>query len=241
MTSKVWFVVMAICAGVCVGGVKAQTTRETSREDSDRNRDAVLKYVQPVIKSSGKAFRLYYRATCHPIRDFVLNDPVPFPFTRVQPPREGETGLEAVREIFKDDENVTVKEEPVGIIRIWIGKVPTAILETKISRVSLDPIGQYNPMNAIDAIINTNEMEVAMGSLKMNPVADLGGLVAEPQNQLPHLPASMTNVSVEQALDEIAKTWAGEGMVVYGACTDPTGSRGEKLFWLGYTGDVVPK
>jgi hypothetical protein len=51
----------------------------------------------------------------------------------------------------------------------------------------------------------------------------------------------MRNMSVEQVLDGIAKTWAGEGVVIYGACDQPTGEDGSRLFSFSYAGDVVPK
>jgi hypothetical protein len=47
------------------------------------------------------------------------------------------------------------------------------------------------------------------------------------------------NVTVDQALDMIAKTWGGP--VVYGACSVRTGENGTKLFWLGNGGAVLGK
>jgi hypothetical protein len=115
--TKLWFVILV--AGidvVCVGAAESPADRETSREASKANFDAVWQYVKPAIFGSNKAVRLYYRANCHVIRDFVGQDPVPFPSVKVQPPSKDRTGLVALVEIFKNDKNVTVTEEPQGII-----------------------------------------------------------------------------------------------------------------------------
>ena len=37
----------------------------------------------------------------------------------------------------------------------------------------------------------------------------------------PHLPAVLRPMTAEQALDEVAKTWAGEIVVMYGVCSEP--------------------
>ena len=86
---------------------------------------------------------------------------------------------------------------------------------------------QYNPTLAIGAIESTKEVEAAMRKLQVRPVPAIGvQLLAEPAKGLPHFPPSMKNVTVEQALDSIAKTF--KDVVVYGACT--------RLFWVGLVG-----
>jgi len=118
---------------------------------SERNAAAVFDRLLPLVYSSGKPVRLYYRGAC-PSR---AGDPVPFPLVQVRPASKDKTGLAAVREIFKNDRNVTVMEDSTGIIRIRIGKVPAAILQTKLSRLNLTPAAQYNPGALFDAILDT--------------------------------------------------------------------------------------
>ena len=108
---------------ICFSAATLPTDRETSREASKRNFDIVWKYLKPAIFGSDKAVRLYYRANCRATKDYVGQEPVPFPFVKVYPPSKGKTGLTAIREIFKNDKNVTIREDSGGIIRIWIGKV----------------------------------------------------------------------------------------------------------------------
>lgn len=201
---------------------------EGSRDVSNRNEDAVLKYLRLVIGTSGKTIRLYYSASsCH-----VGNDqaPVPFPAVKLRPPSKEKIGLAAVREIFSDDKSVTVSEEPLGTIRVLIGKVPMSILQTKLPLIALDPLERYNQRMAINAIQSAKEVQTAMHSLGLMPVSNLGGLIAEPAKGLPHLPASMKELTVDRALDVVASTF--QNVVVYGVCPNPTGPDGEKLFWI---------
>jgi hypothetical protein len=238
MSSKLWLVVLMISASVsCVAPAKLLAAREASREISEHNEARVLECLLPVIHSSGKALRLYYLASC----DANDNRPVPFPVIKVQRPSQGKSGVEAVREIFQNDKNVTVTEEPVGIIKVSIGKVPTAILQTKLSSLTLEPLEQYNPRDAVAAIESTKEMEVAMRSLGISEPLKLGGTTAQPEEKLPHLPSSMSNVTVDEALDRIAKTWAGQGIVVYGACDESTNASGQRAFFIDYYGGILRK
>ncbi|MFN2542540.1 MAG: hypothetical protein ABR514_10305 [Chthoniobacterales bacterium] len=242
MKPKLLFMTLiAMSALTCIVSSEPPAVREDSRLASKRNIDAVIEALRPIFYSSDKAFRLYYRAECHPTKDIGVDEPIPFPFTKVQPPSNSTTGLAAVREVFKNDKNVTVTEGTDGIIRITIGKVPTAILQTKLPLLNLDATAQYNPQDAFSAIVNTNEMEAAMRLFRFSSIGSLSSTRAEPGEGFPHLPSSMSNVSVEQALDEIAKTWAGEGIVIYGVCAELTEPGGRQRFALDYAGDVVPK
>jgi len=219
--SGVAFTSLMLCnaLGGCLGAVPLPPAQQGGPSASARNEGAVLKYLRPALKSSGKAPRVYYRASCQG----KGGNPVPFPRTEVQPPSKGKTGVAAVREVFRDDKDVTVTEGRTGIIRIRIGKAPDAFLQTKISLLTLKPMEQYNPTLAVSAIESTGEVEAAMRRLGVRPVQAIGTqLIAEPAKGLPHLPSSMKNVTVDQALDSIAKTF--KDVVVYGACV--------RLFWV---------
>jgi hypothetical protein len=208
-------------------------SQSTAGESLDARRqhyeETVLEYLRDVAWSSRKAIRLYYQADCQPMKDSV-DYSVPFPFFPLQSPPADKTGVAAVREIFRNAKDVKITEEPLGIIRIWVGKVPTEILRTRISLLALDRQAQYDPSSAIGAIESTKEVEAAKTSLGLSDAPVVGGLVAPAENGLPCLPASMKNITVDQALDMIAKTWGGP--IVFGVCSTPTDSAGKKLFVL---------
>jgi hypothetical protein len=79
-----------------------------------------------------------------------------------------------------------------------------------------------------------------MQSLRLTPPWRLGGTIVEPQNDFYHLPASINNVTIEQALDTIAKTWEGQIVVIYFVCKQRKDS-GERLFDFGTYGQIGPR
>jgi hypothetical protein len=112
------------------------------------------------------------------------------------------------------NQNVEVTEDK-GIIRVRIGKVPTDLLRTRLGHVSFDREARYDPNQALGTIIGTNEVQTAMQSLRLTAPWRLGGTLVVPEKDFYHLPGSISNVTVEQALDTIAKTWEGQLVVIY--------------------------
>jgi hypothetical protein len=227
----------SIVAVVC--GALSGTFSPVSREASERNKKPVLKYIRRVTSSCDIAVELYYVTNCSASRDAVRDEPIPFPFVKIQPAPEGSTGITAIRKIFRNDNNVRVTQLPTGTVRVTIGKVPTGILDTKISALTLDEYGRYNPIQAIRALMITKQMEAAMGALKLKPVDSLASTVADVQPDLPHFPSLIRNMTVEQILDRMAKMW--DGPVMYGICENATEPNGKRLFSIDSAQDVMPK
>jgi hypothetical protein len=203
----------------CLGAGFAQEKLRWYSFGNTPNEEAVLKYLVPALTSAGNSSVLYYSG----VYNAKGSDPVPFPLLELQPPSKGETGLAAVREIFQNDKDVTVSEKPSGTITIKVGDVSPEILETKISLLTLDRTEQYSPGDAITAIEKTKEVEASMRRFRFRPTLNLGGQVVQSAEGLPHLPPSMKNVTVDQALGSIAETF--RGIVVYGVCAQPNGTR----------------
>jgi hypothetical protein len=204
---------------------------------SSRNADAVFDHLLPVVYLSDKPIRLYYRGEC----PSTARDPVPFPLVKVQPAAKGKTGLAAVRDVFKHDRNVTVTEDSTGIIRIWVGRVPAAILKTKIPRLSLnrDPADQYNPSGVLQALMGTKEMDAAGDALGFLRPTTLGYSGVVPDKRLRHLPGTLRNMSADQVLDEVAKTWVRRIVVIYGACSEPQKPDRRRPYVLTWDGQAT--
>jgi hypothetical protein len=106
----------------------------------------VVKYLGPLLRSAKKPARLYYFETC----EANDSDPLAFPRLRVRPPSNGKKGLDAVRDFFGDDKKrVSVLEGRDGIIRVNIGTVSTALLQTKIQLLTLRPDERYTADSAL--------------------------------------------------------------------------------------------
>lgn len=213
-----------VISGGILGCLLTSTPSQVSRgplDASRHNEDAVLTYLRPILNSAGKVARIYYEGSCSTER----GGRVLFPALRVQAPSKGQIGLAAVRALFLSDKDVIVTDGRSGIIRIRIGNVSTGILETRLSVLSLSEQERYNPAGpegVISAIERTSDMQAAMSRLgvSQSPVFYIGPAVPSAA-RFPHLPAELKNVTVEQVLDSIARTFGGT--VIYGECAKPDG------------------
>lgn len=188
---------------------------------SKRNQVVALKYLRSTLMSRGGAGRIEYSTIC------AANDgtPLPFPQVEVVPPSAGKSGLAAAREIFKSNKNVAVAEGGSGIIRVRIGEPELAILKTRIQSLTFKQDERYNPELAIFAILNAPEVQDAMRKLRYDqPLTVLGMGITVPEEgvPLPHLPASIKDQTMDQALDTIAHTF--KGIVIYKTCAKNEGT-----------------
>jgi hypothetical protein len=203
---------------------------------SQRNLDSVLTHLRPALMSAGGAGRVYYSTVC------AADDgtPLPFPRVEVRPASTGKTGLSAVREIFQNDKRVMVRQDPSGMVRITVGRPALELLQTRIRLLTLTPREQYNPGLAVIAVGKSKEVESAKRKLGLHePLTVMDMIVVEPQKGLPHLPASMKEITVDQAFDLIAKTFGG--VVLYAACADSSGARLVTFDYVGVVGVVDGK
>jgi hypothetical protein len=123
----IYFMIVVTLSAATGISAKPSASAEPGLNADKRNRNAVLKYLGPLLGPAKKSARLYYFETCE------ANDPVPIPFPRLRlrPASKDKQGLDAVRDIFADDKRVSVLERD-GITRINVGTVSPALLQTKI-------------------------------------------------------------------------------------------------------------
>lgn len=215
-----YLMAVAITIAPMGSSVAASPTPDSrSPRPDERNEERVLGYLRPALVGAKKAGRLYYVVPCKdPDHDF----PVPFPDIRAQSPLNDRVGLGAVRDIFRDDKRVTVLETTDGIIKVNIGQVPAAILQTKIPLLRLKPLQQYNPTSAVFALTDTKAVQAAMRKLGLQEAASVFSIPHNlPAKTAPHLTTIIKDVTLDQALDIVAKTFGV--VVVFGECTSDTG------------------
>lgn len=134
------------------------------------------------------------------------------------------TDLSGVSYIFAKSKKIKVTRGSSGQSTIFVGDVSAELLRTRISAVTLQPIQRYNPREAIVAIMQTHEVQGKLRVLNVEqPLTALGGIMQEPIPRLPHLPASLKNVTMEEAMDRVARTFAG--VIIYGEWRDANGTR----------------
>src|SRR5579863_6903800 len=183
---------------------------------------AVVEYVRAYVGGAG---RIYYAGECRPVEKDTSGHPrLLFPAVFLERPPAEATGMNAVRQIFADDPNVTVTQDRSGMVRIEIGSVSTAILRTRIQALTLVPVEQFRAESAVATIETAPDLQAAERSLNVySPNPLLVNIVVSGLNPgAPHLPSSIKNVTVDEALDSVARTF--NGIVTYGICTRPDGN-----------------
>jgi hypothetical protein len=214
------FVLVTIALIVSLGCASGQDVRSEHINVSERNWDSLRQYLVPALKSAGGVGRLYYRADCLTER----GDGILFPRLGLVNPAKSRNGLVAIQGIFRKERQVSVTEGPSGIYRISVGNVNYELLKTKIQVLEFTPRERYNVRDAISAIERTREVERKKRELRLeNPPIVVTGRVLEPAAGLPHLPISLRNVTMDEALDRVGQTF-GE-LIIYGECVSGSGRR----------------
>jgi hypothetical protein len=211
-------IIIALIASIhCVSG---QDVRSERNNVSKRNWHNFLQYVAPALKSTGSVGRLYYHSDCWTER----GDGILFPGLKLVAPAKSKTGLAAIQDIFRNEKQVTITEGRFGICRISMGSVSYELLRTKIRMLTLTSRQRYNIQDAIWAIEQTKEVEGKVRELKLEyPPTVFSGSVLEPAPDLPHLPVSLKDVTMDEALDRVAQTFGV--LVKYGECASGNGTR----------------
>jgi hypothetical protein len=194
---------------------------------------SVIDYLRPALTYVGGVARIYYAGEC-PTKDrSSLVQRLDFPSVWFQPPLQGATGMDAVRQIFRDDPNVTVVQDRSKMLRITIGRVSSTVLQTRLPSLTLDPVGQYTALSAIDEISFTAASYAKEHGLPFGlaPYV-INHLARGPGEGDPHLPRIMQNITIDDALDAVANTF--RGIATYGECKQPDG---KTLFRLGFIYD----
>lgn len=210
-------VITLIASSMCVVG---EDLRPGRRIASESNWNRFLQYVEPAVKSAGGIGRLYYHADCWTSR----GDDIFFPSLKLELPTRPENGLAALRDIFRQERGTTIAQDRSTITRISVGSVSHELLDTKIHVLALEPSERFNPREAISAIQRTKEVQAKMRELRLEePPVILSGNMADPAPGLPHLPALIKDVTMDEALDRVAQTFGG--LVTYGECSSAKGTR----------------
>jgi hypothetical protein len=182
---------------------------------SGRNQEIVLRDLRPLLKATGGAGRLYVHSKCLGDSKDILF------FPRVEVTK-GKAG--AIQEALAKNKNVRVAERRPGVMGIWIGAVSNDLLSTRIHLLRLGDRERYNYTKAIAAIIDTKEVQAKMREARMEGVPEFAIYpTVAPDPKLPHLPASMTDVTVDEALDQVARTFGG--LVIYWECNGQGSAR----------------
>jgi hypothetical protein len=189
-------------------------------DGTEPNKDAVVDHLQAALEPIDGAARVYAVEVCRGKEGMDSE----FPRIKMQAPSKYKTGPLAVREIFARDRRATVTTDSAGIPRITFGKPSCALLRTKIHELRFTVQERYDRILAQLAIENAREVQRAMRTLRVHQpttVMDFG--VQVPMPGVPRLPAVLHDVTMDEALDLIAKTFFS--VVFYEEWVDSTGTK----------------
>jgi hypothetical protein len=146
-----------------------------------------------------------------PCNSFVNPGFPEFPRVSTVASNDGST-VQKLRNLFKNDRAMRVKQDSDGTIRMRERGVPRDILNVRIGHISFDTGGGFNANAAVNLILSAPEVKLFMKSRRI--VWPYGGnaatgLVGAPPPTLPHISGQMENVTVSDALGRILTTFPG--------------------------------
>jgi hypothetical protein len=212
--------VLLVCAAQAPSLPSQGTVRpieQINMSTRDAKADAVLNALRPALYAAGRTARIDYQASCEPVTGRVL-----FPSISVRPlPPHEPLNLAAFQEMFITDKNVVVSEATSGVVSIRIGRVPEALLHTRIPKLTFYAhTDQYYPQGVFYELKMNGMVRASMKQIGVRPANYISEyLVGERLKGSAHLPSEMRDVTVEQVLDRIARTF--NGVVLYGTCATP--------------------
>jgi hypothetical protein len=212
--------------GVLFGASQCVSGQELPKNEADlynlslRNEEILHRDLGPLLKATTGAGRLYVQSKCLGDSGNILF----FPRIDVKPKTQTKPSVAAIHEALANNKNVRVAQSRPGVLGIWIGDVSNDLLSTRIHVLRLGDRERYNYTKAIGAIIDTKEVQAKMREARMDavPIVAIYPIVT-PDPKLPHLPASMTDVTVDEALDQVARTF--RGLVIYWECKGQNSTR----------------
>ncbi len=232
MKSNWWFclaVFILVVAFECAPGSEPPNLRRGLGKSGDGTRDVLVRLLERALKPVGGCGRLYALGKCGENG----GEGIRFPKLELQAAANGKTGVEAIQDILRKDKGVSVTKGRTGMAEIRIGSVSSDFLKTKIARITLDPVERYNVWEALSAILQAKEVEISARRMGMEPATTIVlHHISEPAPGSPHLPTSMKDVTLDEALNRVAETFGG--LILYRECVRKNGTR---LFSVTFEGD----
>jgi len=147
---------LTIMGSSLVGG--AAFAEQTWPSDFLVEATTILGYLSAASKMDPTGVRISYAARCDVNRAPLI------PRVRLQKAFRSNTMFEAARSVFRSEDDAVVSSGKLGNVGINIANAPDALLRTNIPALRLTQIEQYNPLDAIPAIVATKEVEKRMAA-----------------------------------------------------------------------------
>ena len=147
------------------------------------------------------------------------------------PSSDSEPPLQGLREMFANDKDMQVTQEPDRTIRMVAKSVPQDLLNVKIGHISFDEedkkLPMFFPINVLWVITHSPEVVTFM---KDNDIGLVHTIMNEASSSVPRASGELNNVTLSQALDSMLKTFAG--LWVYENC--PGDSKNKRVVFFSF-------
>jgi hypothetical protein len=204
-------IVVCICVVVCHGQEAATTSS--------------LKPILEVLNKASLSGSLEFSGKCN---SFNYPGFPEFPHLHAVS-THGASPLHTLRELFADNQAMRVSQEPNGTIRMIENGIPSDILNIHIKHISFDNTysgansGAYSANSALEFILKTPEVKqyLLIHNLKWPFNMTSTSILIPTSNftipsSVPHISGSLDDVTLNEALDYILKTFPG--IWIYESC-----------------------
>ena len=233
---RFWRLLITFLACQFVTGQELSKNRTDLLNLSQRNQNILVRCLRPALKATGGAGRLYVHSKCLGDSGNLLF----FPRIELKSGSDEKAGSTAIQGVLAKNKDVKVSKRQPGLIGIWIGGVSNDLLNTRIHVLKLGPRQRYNYYDAIEAIISAKEVQAKMRELQMDEFTSFASYpILSPDPKLCHLPTSLSNLTMDEALDQVALAFGG--LVIYKECGGQNPTRFFSVDFAGITDSPFKK
>ena len=188
---------------------------------------ATVEPITEVLRRGKISGSLEYWGSCNDGGPFPDFPPVTTPSSPSAPP------LQTLREMFANDADMQVTQEPDGTIRMVERSVPLDLLNVKIGHISFDEehktrYPMFVPKLVLWFITHVPEVETFK---KDHGIRQLGGMINQSSSPVPRVSGELNNVKLSEALDYMLKTFPG--LWVYENC--PGSGENQRVVVFAFT------
>lgn len=188
--------------------------------------DVFLKQMIPHLRAQSQVARINYHSTCP--TTFLQSLP-PIPIT-LAAESHALVAKGVSPAMFSKNKNVILSRRSGSVFVMNAGSKAEKFLAANIAILKLTEIQQYNAPELIGAALQAKQIKDAAATAGFEIVPISGGPLVAPEERFPHFPKVIRNITLDQLLDSVAKTF--RGVVICGDCE----AGGRKMLWIDFAG-----
>jgi hypothetical protein len=191
---------LALLAGWLQGAGAQTTLRDKARVDAEHR---ILNAIASVAEKSHRAVIVEYETS----GQFMTPDVI-----HIDAAKGGADALATLKAMFYPDNRFDVHADQDGAVVVVQRGLAQDVLRLRIKEVVLSEKQQFNPDLAMNALLHSPEITAYFKAHRIKLPIDMGGLVAGPQTNLPHLEPAIVGPTILDALKHIVTVFHCTGI-----------------------------